>query len=165
MKVFHFHGTYRALGVRPKDFSLRAETVDGWRTPVLTSDWERHCDVEGIVTPALSSAGNAASALEPKGPVQVVVATFSLPPGSYATSVLREFCIRTTENGQGNDLETEDEYSSCADTMSHDGCQERRNGRRHHRPASRCIVTRSMRICSLCRSLSPLSLLLLTYVM
>ncbi|GET93673.1 hypothetical protein, conserved [Leishmania tarentolae] len=109
MKVFHFHGTYRPLVVRPKEFSLRLETVAGWRTPVLKSDWEKYCDAEGIASPAPSSAGNGASVLEPTGPVQVIVTTFSLPPGSYATSVLREFCIPTTENGRAKDSETEDE--------------------------------------------------------
>ncbi|KAG5465159.1 hypothetical protein LSCM4_00612 [Leishmania orientalis] len=109
MKVFHFHGTYRALGVRPKDFALRLETVATWRAPVLKSDWEKHCDAEGIVTPALSNPPSAASVLEPAGPVQAVVAAFSLPPGSYATSVLREFCIPVTESYPGNDAGNEDE--------------------------------------------------------
>ncbi|KAG5464422.1 hypothetical protein LSCM1_00608 [Leishmania martiniquensis] len=109
MKVFHFHGAYRALGVQPKDFALRLETVDSWRTPVLQSDWEKYCEAQGIEAPVLSSAASAASVSEPAGPIQVVVAAFSLPPGSYATSVLREFCIPVTECFQGSDSGTEDE--------------------------------------------------------
>ncbi|KAK7194070.1 tRNA pseudouridine synthase TruD [Novymonas esmeraldas] len=109
MKVFHFHGTYRALGVRPTDFTLRLETVATWRTPVLRSDWERHCEQVGIAVPAPSTAESAAPPSEPAGPVQVVVAAFALPPGSYATSVLREFCIATTETLHGNDTATNDE--------------------------------------------------------
>ncbi|AIO02719.1 pseudouridine synthase, putative [Leishmania panamensis] len=109
IKVFHFHGTYRTLGVRPKDFTLRMETVATWRTPVLKSDWQRHCEAEGIVTPALSSVGDAASVLESAGPVEVLVVAFSLPPGSYATSVLREFCIPTTEHFHRSDSRIEEE--------------------------------------------------------
>ncbi|KAG5490730.1 hypothetical protein JKF63_00852 [Porcisia hertigi] len=107
-KVFHFHGTYRALGVQPKDFTLRVETVPSWRTPVLKSDWEKHRDAVGIVAPALHPVNQTASVTEPAGPVQAVVAVFSLPPGSYATSVLREFCIPVTESFQEKDSGAED---------------------------------------------------------
>ncbi|KPI90569.1 hypothetical protein ABL78_0329 [Leptomonas seymouri] len=97
IKIFHFHGTYRALGVRPKDFELRIQTAASWRTPVLHSDWEVFCAQENIKTLSTTDVTEEVATSEPKGEIQVVVASFSLPPGSYATSVLREFCIPSTE--------------------------------------------------------------------
>lgn len=105
-KVFHFHGTYRSLGVRPTDFALRLETVASWRAPVLESDWERHCRAEGLPLPSVDAgelAPRAGTAAEPAGSVQAIVASFALPPGCYATSVLREFCIASTETFQRTD--------------------------------------------------------------
>ncbi|KPA81694.1 hypothetical protein ABB37_03999 [Leptomonas pyrrhocoris] len=98
IKVFHFYGTYRALGVRPKDFELRLQTAASWRTPVLRSDWELFCAQQPHTElPSSTNATAEVVASEPKGVVQVLVAAFSLPPGSYATSVLREFCIPSAD--------------------------------------------------------------------
>ena len=101
IKLFHFHGTYRALGVLPSDFTLRLETAASWRAPVLRSDWEVYCAREHIDMPPTNGAEVAAPS-EPQGEIQVAVAAFSLPPGSYATSVLREFCIPSTEGFRSN---------------------------------------------------------------
>lgn len=96
IKIFHFHGTYRALGVKPKDFALSLHTATSWRAPVLHSDWETHCERHDIARPS-GAVTEQVAASEPQGAIQVVVASFSLPPGSYATSVLREFCMPSTE--------------------------------------------------------------------
>jgi tRNA pseudouridine13 synthase len=110
IKIFHFHGTYRALGVRPTDFELRLETAASWRAPVLRSDWELYCAQEHVALPPPTTVAEAVAACEPQGEIQVMVAAFSLPPGSYATSVIREFCIPSTDGfpGTSNEAEQED---------------------------------------------------------
>lgn len=95
---FHFHGTYRSLVVRPGRVSIELRTVRDWRTPVITTDLERQCLAE-TTTPVDEVATTDAIAMpeSTEDPIQALLVEFSLPPGSYATSVLREFCYPCTE--------------------------------------------------------------------
>ncbi|ESL07513.1 hypothetical protein TRSC58_04797 [Trypanosoma rangeli SC58] len=95
VKVYHYHGAYRPLVVRPKRLKLRLMDAKGPRAPLLPTDLERL---------AASSVPNGVGNHDTEHddctttPVsKAIVAEFSLPPGSYATSVLREFSISCSE--------------------------------------------------------------------
>ncbi|RNF20856.1 tRNA pseudouridine13 synthase [Trypanosoma conorhini] len=95
VKVYHYHGAYRPLVVQPKRLNLRLVSTNGPRAPILPTDLEK------LTTPdATSGVGDCESkqddcATAPMN--KAILVEFSLPPGSYATSVLREFSISCSE--------------------------------------------------------------------
>jgi tRNA pseudouridine13 synthase len=84
-KTFHFHGTYRNICVRVSDFEPEIRAVEA-KMPLLQTDLER-----------LTAQVEAPPLERPTG--KALLMRFTLPPGSYATSLLREFamCVRSDE--------------------------------------------------------------------
>lgn len=106
VKVFHYHGAYRAVCIRPSNVKLEKRTVVGWRTPVLQTDWEMLQAKEDTKRPEVP-----ATAADTEHKTNVIVANFSLPSGCYATSVLREFCVACSESfhtAKGSDNEPDE---------------------------------------------------------
>lgn len=103
-KIFHFHGTYRPLVMRPERVKVRALKADSWTSPVLQTDLQKLCS-RAAVTQRAPEGGEekekneeegqiaAAAAVKASEPVDVVQVDFSLAPGSYATTVLRELAV------------------------------------------------------------------------
>lgn len=89
LKLFHFHGAYRPLVVRLEQVKLTALQAPSWTTPLIETDLARLQVVEG----SGEAAVEAKPAPSANAPVDVFRVEFSLPPGSYATSVLREFTV------------------------------------------------------------------------
>lgn len=94
IKILHYHGGYRPLCVRPERVRLSRVTVPSWRAPVVRTDLEELQEKLGQ-TVSRPAAGQAEA--NPV-PVQAIVVELSLPPGCYATSVLREICSTVSEN-------------------------------------------------------------------
>ncbi|RNF08397.1 tRNA pseudouridine13 synthase [Trypanosoma rangeli] len=95
VKVYHYHGAYRPLVVQPKRLKLRLMDAKGPRAPLLPTDLER---LSASSVP--NGVGNHETEHDDCATTPVskaIVAEFSLPPGSYATSVLREFSISCSE--------------------------------------------------------------------
>lgn len=89
-KVFHMHGTYRPLVVRPERMQLEMCQAAAWHAPVDATDLERlqRRDRHEEGTTAVAGQDGKAS-----DPTTVIRVAFSLPSGSYATCVLREFAL------------------------------------------------------------------------
>lgn len=110
VKVLHFHGAYRAMCVRPGRVTVRCLTAAHWRAVVQPTDWERwmlkqqpphehdHESCDAVAESCLEEDVNESHA-DSAAPVSVMQVCFALPPGSYATSVLREFVYPITEEG------------------------------------------------------------------
>lgn len=124
-KVFHFHGTYRPLLVRPERVKFALLTAPHWNAPLLSTDLEKHYASAAAAAVQSSSSsssppsssneeekdkqeGTGANTVEKENasgtssgkperdrgpPIHAVQVDFSLPPGCYATSVLREFAV------------------------------------------------------------------------
>ncbi|CCW69992.1 unnamed protein product [Phytomonas sp. Hart1] len=111
VKIFHYYGTYRAISVRPQRLNLSRTVVSNWLQRVISTDWEQlkvnllhnkgteAADIKSASvdqklenSPYLDEA-----ALDSQTEYQVLMANFLLPSGSYATAVLREFCVATSE--------------------------------------------------------------------
>ncbi|EPY23008.1 tRNA pseudouridine13 synthase [Strigomonas culicis] len=104
LKKFHFHGAYRALGVMPKDLRLSLVSVKGWSTPLIPTDLQGQGNTaqEGEQT-----AGGDASAAADEQNTTALVAEFALPPGCYATSVLREISYAVNEKMHSKEVPEE----------------------------------------------------------
>jgi len=83
VRRLHFHGTYRHAAVRPAHLAF--EPLQIADAPVYPEDVVKWIKEEEPVNPTTTSDGP-----EQKRALRV---TFSLPRGSYATSLLREFCV------------------------------------------------------------------------
>nr|CCC94007.1 conserved hypothetical protein [Trypanosoma congolense IL3000] len=95
VKSFHFHGAYRRLVVRPKDFKMRLHGPTVVDEPIVPTDLEvlsGHREVMSTGTRNIPHEGGSAPSM-----CQCILVEFSLPPGSYATCVLRELCDCCTE--------------------------------------------------------------------
>ncbi len=86
VKMYHFHGTYRSVCHIPDAFSLRVVAMRSPREQVTVVEFGQRSAAE----PAADSGAES-------GTFAAVVAEFSLGAGSYATSVLREFCVTTRD--------------------------------------------------------------------
>ncbi|EPY41357.1 tRNA pseudouridine13 synthase [Angomonas deanei] len=80
VKHFHFHGGYRGLVLSPSDFHVSIQSFTGWRTPLTPTDLQAVSEEEA------APEGNGDT-----NEYKAIIAEFSLPPGCYATCVLREF--------------------------------------------------------------------------
>ncbi|CBH16014.1 hypothetical protein, conserved [Trypanosoma brucei gambiense DAL972] len=95
VKLFHYHGAYRHLVVKPRGFRMRLCNTKSLREPIIPTDLELLTGSKGCVeeaTGASVSNGDGTNL-----PCKAIVVEFSLPPGAYATCVLREFCDCRTE--------------------------------------------------------------------
>ena len=88
---FHVHGAYRPMVVVPSHLSLRTVAYSGPDELLVETDFQR---LTGKRLNAGGAAANGADAATAAAvpPLRAVIAEFQLPAGSYATSVLREFC-------------------------------------------------------------------------
>lgn len=91
-KVFHFHGTYRQLSVKPGNLKLRAVQYQDPRQLLIETDGMKlkgvTIDHDSRAPPTDAAAGEVSA--EPQPVRNSVICTFSLRAGSYATSLLRE---------------------------------------------------------------------------
>ncbi|KEG15233.1 tRNA pseudouridine13 synthase [Trypanosoma grayi] len=95
VKVFHYHGAYRPLVVRPKRLKIRVVDTAGPREPIIPTDLELLTGgaiCNGTEKEAVPQSSSTTTPL-----CKAIVAEFSLPPGSYATCVLREFSTCCSE--------------------------------------------------------------------
>ncbi|PWV17161.1 putative pseudouridine synthase TruD [Trypanosoma cruzi] len=96
VKVYHYHGAYRPLVVKPRGLKMRLVNTKGPREPIILTDLEKlaMCDTNnnGMMDNEIEQDACTTTAVS-----KAIVVEFSLPPGSYATSVLREFSIPYSE--------------------------------------------------------------------
>ncbi|KAG8343681.1 hypothetical protein TRVL_05495 [Trypanosoma vivax] len=95
VKTLHYHGTYRPLVVQPQKFSIRSCCTAEATEPILQTD------LEALSNPTshdhtVMAEGPSSDCFESK-PHKAMVVEFVLPPGSYATCVLREFSVCCSE--------------------------------------------------------------------
>ncbi|RNC60727.1 tRNA pseudouridine13 synthase, partial [Trypanosoma cruzi] len=96
VRVYHYHGAYRPLVVKPRGLKMRLVNTKGPREPIILTDLEKlaMCDTNnnGVMNNEIEQDACTTTAVS-----KAIVVEFSLPPGSYATSVLREFSIPYSE--------------------------------------------------------------------
>ncbi|CCW63300.1 unnamed protein product [Phytomonas sp. EM1] len=111
VKIFHYYGTYRAICVRPRRLKLSCTLVSDWLQRIMLTDWEQlkmelyyykqaeaaGCSPASVEPKLENSDGRDEAAHDSQSGFQVIMAEFFLPSGSYATAVLREFCVASSE--------------------------------------------------------------------
>jgi tRNA pseudouridine13 synthase len=103
-KKFHFHGTYRTVIEQPKDLEFSFLEYETENQQLVETDWMK-LNHEQLGTGAVGAKGlpsqvvpaeSSDKAIHPPERLLAAKVEFSLGPGSYATSLLRELLLPRT---------------------------------------------------------------------
>ena len=105
-KRFHIHGTYRHMIVVPENFSLKLVTYSSNDELLVETDFQKIIKTDaasiGEFNPnqiMVANTGDGATQTMTEQPKRfAVIASFELPAGAYATSVLREMCDAVSDS-------------------------------------------------------------------